>query len=55
VRGPSGPVHITRTEFDAAVNSINENIRNLEIQFRRIADMQADIDALKRDIEKLPR
>jgi len=48
-------VHITRTEFDRAVNSINENIHDLKIQFHRIADLQAEIDALKRAVEKLTR
>ena len=52
-RGPAGPVHITRAEFDKVVGSMNESIHELRTQFRRIADMQADIDALKRAIAKL--
>jgi hypothetical protein len=46
-------VHITRDEFDRVVNSMNDNIRDLQIQFRRIADMQAELDELKRAVAKL--
>jgi hypothetical protein len=32
---------------------IRENVRQLEIQFQRIAQMQADIDSIKATIKKL--
>jgi hypothetical protein len=52
--GPAGPAVITRDEFEAAMQSINANFRSLEIQFRRIAQIQAELDELKRVVARLP-
>lgn len=52
-RGESGPVHITRSEFEAALKDIAESIRTLQVQFRRMADIQAEVDVLKRSVERL--
>ena len=52
-RGPAGQATITRAEFNAAVDSINDNIRSLQVQLRRIADMQAELDDVKRAVARL--
>ncbi len=46
-------VNVTRDEFLQATAEIRENVRQLEIQFQRIAQMQADIDSIKATIKKL--
>jgi hypothetical protein len=46
-------VNVTRAEFIAATKAINESVHKLEIQFRRIADIQAELDAVKREVAKL--
>jgi len=46
-------VNVTREEFIQAMNEIRENVRQLEIQFRRIAQIQADVDAIKTALKKL--
>ena len=51
--GPAGPSNITREEFDAAVDSIGENLDELRVQFRRIAQMQVELDELKRAVARL--
>jgi hypothetical protein len=51
--GPAGPSSITREEFDAAVNSIHDNLQELRVQFRRMAQMQAELDELKRTVARL--
>lgn len=51
--GPAGPSNITREEFDAAVESIRENLDELRVQFRRIAQMQVELDELKRAVARL--
>ena len=48
-------VNVTREEFTSAMTAIQENVRGLEIQFRRIAQMQADIDEIKRTLAKQSR
>ena len=45
--------NVTRDEFTAATNEILDNVRQLEVQFQRIAQMRADIDAIKRTLAKL--
>jgi hypothetical protein len=72
-RRSAGPPHVTRAEFDAVINVLNErgdiindvgrklreqlrelaahvegNERELRTQFTRIAQLQVEIDALKR-------
>jgi hypothetical protein len=47
--------NVTRAEFAAATNEIRDNVRLLEIQFRRMAQMQADIDHLKASVTRLTR
>jgi hypothetical protein len=46
-------VNVTREEFIAATNAINESLKKLEIQFQRIAQIQAELDAVKRELAKL--
>jgi hypothetical protein len=46
-------VNVTRDEFLQATAEIRENVRQLEIQFQRIAQMQADIDSIKATVKKL--
>jgi hypothetical protein len=46
-------VIITRDEFEAALASINDNLRNLTIQFQRIAQMQVELDELRRVVARL--
>lgn len=62
--GPRGPrgrpgrnatEHVTRAEFDAALAAINDNLHTMQVQFRRIADIQAEIDALKQTITRLSK
>jgi dsDNA-specific endonuclease/ATPase MutS2 len=58
---------VTRAAFDRVIDLLNErgkiineirqqvetNTRNAEVQFARIAQMQADLDSLKRTLAKL--
>jgi hypothetical protein len=46
-------VNVTREEFTRATNAITENLRKLEVQFQRIAQIQAEVDAIRREIAKL--
>jgi prefoldin subunit 5 len=46
-------VSITRDEFDAALGSINGNLQELQVQFRRIAQIQAELDELKQAVARL--
>lgn len=46
-------VNVTRDEFIQATAEIRDNVRQLEIQFRRIAQIQADIDSIKAGLKKL--
>jgi hypothetical protein len=48
-----GPVAVTRDDFEAAMQSINANFRSLQIQFQRIAQIQAELDELKRVVARL--
>ena len=51
--GPAGPVHMTRDEFEAAVQSLNANLNNVTVQFQRMAQMQVELDELKREVTRL--
>jgi hypothetical protein len=51
---------VTREEFDRLLKLLNErsdfidrNRRDLDIQFTRLADLQADVDEIKRLLKKL--
>ena len=46
-------VNVTRDEFVRATAEIRENVRQLEIQFQRIAQIQADVDTIKATLKKL--
>ena len=48
-------VNVTREEFTSATTAITENLRKLEVQFQRIAQIQAEVDAIRREIAKLTR
>jgi hypothetical protein len=54
-------VDVTRAEFDRVIDLLNQRglilndlHHNLEIQFKRISDMQADIDRLKGLLDRKP-
>lgn len=42
---------VSRVEFAAVVDQLRQHAHHLDIQFRRIADMQADLDEIKRRIK----
>ena len=51
----SGPLNVTRAEFDAVISSLNERgeiineiRRQLQTQFTRIAQLQQELDDLKK-------
>lgn len=44
----SARADVTRVEFSGVLEQLREHAHNLEIQFRRIADIQADLDEIKR-------
>jgi hypothetical protein len=46
-------MNVTREEFIQALSEIRDNVRQLEIQFRRIAQIQADVDTIKTTLKKL--
>ena len=43
---------VTRQEFEALGRRVDECARNLELQFTRIAQIQADLDHLRPAAEK---
>jgi len=45
------PNNIKRSELTSVLDQLRQHAHNLEIQFRRIADIQADVDDLKRRIK----
>ena len=46
-------VNVTRDEFIAATKAINESLHTLQIQFQRIAQIQAELDNIKSVLAKL--
>ena len=40
---------VTRVEFSGVLDQLRQQSHDLEIQFRRIADIQADLDAIRRE------
>jgi hypothetical protein len=42
---------VTRSELASVIDQLREHAHNLDIQFRRIADIQADVDELKRRVK----
>ena len=46
-------VNVTREEFTSATTAITESLRKLEVQFQRIAQIQAEVDEIRRAIAKL--
>ena len=48
-------VNVTRDEFIRVTDQICEHMATLEIQFQRIAQMQADIDFIKSRLAKLTK
>jgi hypothetical protein len=42
---------VTRSELAGVIDQLRQHAHNLEIQFRRIADIQADVDELKRRVK----
>lgn len=51
--GRTSATIITRDEFTAAVDAINGNLQQLRVQFQRIAQLQAELDGLKRLVARL--
>ena len=45
--------NVTREEFVTATSEIRQNMRQLQVQFTRIAQMQADIDFIKATLAKM--
>ena len=43
---------ITQSELASVLDELRHHAHNLDIQFRRIADIQADVDDLKRRVKK---
>jgi hypothetical protein len=41
---------VTRSELAGVIDQLRQHAHNLDIQFRRIADIQADVDELKRRV-----
>ena len=42
---------VTRSELASVIDQLRQHAHNLDIQFRRIADIQADVDELKRRVK----
>ena len=42
---------VTRSELASVIDQLRQHAPNLDIQFRRIADIQADVDELKRRVK----
>jgi hypothetical protein len=58
----SEPLNVTRAEFDAVISSLNERgeiineiRRELQTQFTRIAQLQQELDDLKKSDASKPR
>ena len=51
--GRAGPALITRDEFEAALKAVHGNFDSLQIQFQRIAQIQAELDELKQVVARL--
>jgi hypothetical protein len=45
------PNNVKRSELTSVLDQLRQHAHNLDIQFRRIADIQADVDDLKRRIK----
>ena len=52
---PGKRVNVTRDEFASAMAAIEDTIRNLQIQFQRIAQIQAEVDNIKRTLARRAR
>jgi hypothetical protein len=60
-RIPKGrQIDVTRDEFNRVIDLLNERgqllndlVHNQDVQFRRIAQIQAELDLIKRMLEKL--
>ena len=46
---------VTRSELATVLDQLRQHAHNLDIQFRRIADIQADVDELKRRVKARKR
>lgn len=42
---------VSRSELASVIDQLRQHAHNLDIQFRRIADIQADVDELKRRVK----
>lgn len=54
-KDPGKRINVTRDEFATAMAAIEDNFRTLEIQFQRIAQIQVEVDNIKRELAKRSR
>ena len=47
-RSTASPVNVRRDEFREMTATVQQHTRDLEIQLQRIAQLQADLDEIKR-------
>jgi len=47
-RSTASPVNVRRDEFREITATVQQHTRDLEIQLKRIAQLQADLDEIKR-------
>jgi hypothetical protein len=50
-RKRSSTAVVTRSDLSSLLEQLRQHAHDLDIQFRRIADIQADIDDLKRRVK----
>lgn len=50
-RVPATALNVTRVELSGVLDQLRQHAHHLDIQFRRIADIQADLDDLKRRVK----
>ena len=43
----------THPEFQAALQRVQQHIRVLQVQFRRVPDMETELDTLRRVVERM--
>lgn len=47
-RSTNSPVNVRRDEFREVLDTLQQHTRELDIQLKRIAQLQADLDEIKR-------
>jgi len=46
-RSTNSPVNVRRDEFREVLDTLHQHTRDLDIQLKRIAQLQADLDEIK--------